>query len=806
MGDSGGTILNSIEFLDLGEVQEEKRIIKGLEPSIQSGGNIITYNEISKTIEHIIKLGMIYKNIYNDNRKDILFPILHTEEEKQQFVDDINKNPRKKDNYDRLINDIKKMKLDEDPFKITFVSLNIRPIKFTNFDTNYFFRELVEYNTQIWMLIYKNYSNGWKNYKFKEIEGINPAIPSSSYVWRKHVFHIYNWLAGYKKQLFSAEEEQKIMLFVYLRNYQLIIINSIYNIIETFYNKKMITRDTIIKLYEKLKIAIDNENLRFANFKIKGVSVIEEIKKDPKIKYQYLNFIEYIEIYKKLIIKKFREIEQYSKYNIFVIEYIRNYLLIRNGIYYKTKLLIGNFYNNIEDADKEHIDAINKINEIIDKIDEFLSLLNKINSTKEIIDIHTQAEKTKDIGYVLFGVGDINEYVEELKKMFFLTNLFVDKGIETIYIDLKKNIDEKKTDDIIYCTPIIESPSYKLPKHTRFCDLVEKFITYNKNKTKIIGKIGSYDAFIDTCEKFEASNYLTLNSPISFFITSYWSDLINNYMTTKAIIKYNYVLLFLNKDFVSQDVSRRVDNSYTNIDNLMSNKKYLGYLKLYTYPEIVKPEGWQRTYEEHPQIKIGTKPVVNIILVFFNNYCFEFYNIYGSQIRQGYVYSSNFLSTQEISILTSGQDEGKRAYLDTSNKTDEKNFHLYWMDPFKKNEESKQIEKSFPEVTRVFHSQQKYSSEFLETDIQKKITELIETKDSIYNILKKLKEWMNTQQIKEIKTREEIDEEKFFKTLELRPQQQTIKSGGYNTTYILNKINYNYLKKHILIYNNINEE
>jgi len=564
---------------------------------------------------------------------NILFPSL-TEKELEKVITDINLNKQKKKNYLNLINDI--INLDKDETHVnSFMSYKIRSLLYTNPDTKIFFEEFLNYNIQIWILIYNNYC---KN-----------SLPKFEYVRQKDisVTHTFTYKQDTNKDIMT--------LFVNLRNYQLMIINTIYNAIELFYDENKNKKITDLEV-EYFKTELTK---KINIIKKTAEKYTDKIKEHSKLKYQYENFESYItNIYMKIICERIKQLEKYSMYNKFVVNYIRNYLLINNEIFYRGELDKTNY--DLTKLNKEeaqiYLNEIDRVNEIIKNIKNFINNLeeNKILNELNKILLAKLIEKNN------------TNFEKELKKMFFLANLYVDYAVKKIW-----------NPHTTFESPIIESPALVLETHKFFCPLIKKkLFNYNldvkaSTKIKIIGIRNTYTEFIDTCpSEIEASNYLYLDTPISYFMIFYWSNLVNSYLTTKAMID-KYILLIINKEHKQYDSKSKWKNDdsidiHRDVDRLMTNKTYLGYLKF--------------------NLSNNEK---RLVLIFFNKYSFEYYNIFGGSIYPGYILSPTFLTAQEIAMLTYNKE--KQAFLDKTNKDDDKHY-IYWVsnnDPnieiFKKN-------------------------------------------------------------------------------------------------------------------------
>jgi len=704
----------------------------------------IFFPQDSETIKTILDI----INNPDDINKDDLSKIIYDEAKIKNLLDIIKRKKelkRKiylKDNYEYILKDIYALKSkDNGEVRVDldgFMSHKIYKLKYKNKTQQKFYDELYEYNLEIWKLIYKNYVSGWASQIAKTEKTISP-LPTRTYLLHKN--SIFGEDFTYTKEQ-STNPFDKMILFVCLRNFQLIVINSIYLVIDKYYKQIIDKIDIIIdELNESLTMTINNLYTKF-----EASIYYEPILKFSKLKYQYSNFKTYInEIYKKLICNRFQDVKTYSNYNIFMNQLIKNYLMIHNGIFYKGNLLDSKNYKSADEEKNRQIDEfILSINTKINNIDNFINELIRLEC-----DDPTIIDKTRSLGSVL--LKDEN-YDLALRKMFFYANLYIDEALKVLYKDMIKHY-ESITDenfDEILTTEIVRTPGLLLGDHTLLCNELKTKV-FSDRKTKIIGLRKSADAYQSTCpEIFEASDYLNIQSPVSEFMLCYWSNIVNTFLMTKAIKDNDYVLLLLENDFISYnkytgETNNTGRNIHRNVLKLMATKIYVGYLKFNVYN--VKPQ-FVRDISKIEPTTLG----MNIIFVFFNNYYFEFYDIYGNPIRIGGIYSQDFLTAQEMRILKNRNKDSRRAYFDiTRDNTDNKHY-IYWIDPKKPiTPNIEEIKKKMPDVTDFFCMVPIYAKDYLGIKIQDKITEIIleeakiisETgkETSTYEQLSKLKNW-----------------------------------------------------------------
>jgi len=703
----------------------------------QDSETIKTILDIINNPDNINKVSLS-KIIYDEAKIKNLLDIIKRKKELKRKI-------YLKDNYEYILKDIYALKSqDNGEVRVDldgFMSHKIYKLKYKNKTQQKFYDELYEYNLEIWKLIYKNYVSGWALQIAKTAKPAKPMtlLPTRTYLLHKN--SIFGEDFTYTKEQ-STNPFDKMILFVCLRNFQLIVINNIYLVIDKYYKQIIDKIDIIIsELNESLTMTIDNLYTKF-----EASIYYEPIRNFSKLKYQYSNFKTYInEIYKKLICNRFQDVTTYSNYNIFMNQLIKNYLMIHNGIFYKGNLLDSKNYKSADEEKNRRINEfILSINTKINNIDNFINELIRLEC-----DDPTIIDKTRHLGSVL--LKDEN-YDLALRKMFFYANLYIDEALKVLYKDMIKHY-ESITDenfDEILTTEIVRTPGLLLGDHTLLCNELKTKV-FSDRKTKIIGLRKSADAYQSTCpEIFEASDYLNIQSPVSEFMLCYWSNIVNTFLMTKAIKDNDYVLLLLENDFISYnkytgETNNTGRNIHRNVLKLMATKIYVGYLKFNVYN--VKPQ-FVRDISKIEPTTLG----MNIIFVFFNNYYFEFYDIYGNPIRIGGIYSQDFLTAQEIQILKNGNKDSRRAYFDiTRNNTDNKHY-IYWIDPKKTiTPNIEKIKKNMPDVTDFFCMVPIYAKDYLGIEIQDKITEIILEEEKIisetgketstYEQLSKLKNW-----------------------------------------------------------------
>jgi len=246
-------------------------------------------------------------------------------------------------------------------------------------------------------------------------------------------------------------------------------------------------------------------------------------------------------------------------------------------------------------------------------------------------------------------------------------------------------------------TKIVRTPALVLDDdHNLLCKALKINKVSLEEITKVIGLRKNLGPLRDACpELFEASDYLSTSHPVSFMLL-YWSNTMNTVLMSKAIRDDKYVLLLIDEDYLPYhkyvgDDRHKQQNIHRNVLKLMGTKLYVGYLKFNLYDYDVIRQVWNR--------------VMNIVLVFFNNYYFEFYDIYGSPVSIGDIYARGFITANEIMILKSGYKESKEAYFDVEraikNKT-EKTYHIYWIDPTKTDDIINRIKGTMLNVTQLF--------------------------------------------------------------------------------------------------------
>jgi len=604
-----------------------------------------------------------------------------------------------KTNWENLFNDILKLKDSNNGETVVdnFMSYRLRGIKFKNAHKTDFFNELYEYNLKIWKILYNNSFDGQESLKK---ESKIPKLPSRQYLW--HKFEIYGENIAYDNKEKKIDDlDEKINLFVCLRNFQLIVINSIYNIIDSFYVSSSLLHDDLdVKLNTTINKLYDLFELTETHKKILEFS---------KIKYKYINFETYIKtIYKNLICDKFRQIENYSKFNVFTSALIINYLMIKNKIFLRggVKLEWKNYVSNDTpptENDEKIIQYINNINAKCDDINNFIKILTELDEKNA-----EQSPEQKSIGKRLLGDEKMEDtkYELELRKMFFYANLYVDEALRILYKDMTKDFSKVHIDNdsiiknffyVMLKTKIVRTPALVLDDdHNLLCKALKINKVSLEEITKVIGLRKNLGPLRDACpELFEASDYLSTSHPVSFMLL-YWSNTMNTVLMSKAIRDDKYVLLLIDEDYLPYHKYVGADrhkqqNIHRNVLKLMGTKLYVGYLKFNLYDYDVIRQVWNR--------------VMNIVLVFFNNYSFEFYDIYGSPVSIGDIYARGFITANEIMILKSGYEESKEAYFDVEraikNKT-EKTYHIYWIDPIKTDDIINRIKKTMLNVTRLF--------------------------------------------------------------------------------------------------------
>jgi len=700
----------------------------------------------SKTIKTILD---IINNPEYIN-KDDLSKIIYDEAKIQDLLEVIKRKKelkRKiylKDNYEYILKDIYALKSKgngEVPVDLDgFMSHKIYKLKYKNETQQKFYDELYEYNLEIWKLIYKNYVSGWTSQIAKTAKTMTP-LPTRTYLLHKN--SIFGEDFTYTKEQGTTPYD-KMILFVCLRNFQLIVINSIYLVIDKYY------KQIIDKIHIKISKLNDSllKTIKKLYTKFEASKYYKPIQDFSKLKYQYSNFKTYInKIYKTLICSRFQDVTTYSNYNIFMNQLIKNYLMIHNGIFYKGNLLDSTNYKSAdEEKNKQINEFILSINTKINNIDNFINELIRLEC-----DDPTIIDKTRHLGSVL--LKDEN-YDLTLRKMFFYANLYIDEALKVLYKDMIKHygsITDENFDEILR-TEIVRTPGLLLGNHKLLCDELKTKV-FSDRKTKMIGLRKSADAYQSTCpEIFEASDYLNIQSPVSEFMLCYWSNIVNTFLMTKAIKDNDYVLLLLEKDFISYnkytgETNNTGRNIHRNVLKLMATKIYVGYLKFNVYN--VKPQ-FVRDISKIEPTTLG----MNIIFVFFNNYYFEFYDIYGNPIRIGGIYSQDFLTAQEIQILKNGNVNSRRAHFDINRTITDNVHHIYWIDPEKDTPVVNKIKQTMPDVTDLFCNQPIYGqSEYVGIKIQEQILRIIFDEDPIhrkdeetptYDQLLKLKQWYDT--------------------------------------------------------------
>jgi len=695
-----------------------------------------------------------------------------------------------KTNWENLFNDILKLKDSNNGETVVdnFMSYRLRGIKFKNAHKTDFFNELYEYNLKIWKILYNNSFDGRGSLKK---ESKIPKLPSRQYLW--HKFEIYGENIAYnsKEQKIDGLDE-KINLFVCLRNFQLIVINSIYNIVDSFYVSSSLLHDV---LDVKLNTTI-NELFKLFN----STESYKKILEFSKIKYKYKNFKTYIEtIYKNLICDRFQQIEKYSKFNVFTSEFILNYLMIKNKIFLRggVKLELKNYVSNNTpptENDKKITQYINNINEKFDDINNFIKILIELDEQNA-----EQSSEQKSIGKRLLGIDTMEDmkYELELRKMFFYANLYVDETLRILYKDMTKDIDNDSIIENFFDmlkTEIVRTPALILgDKNELLCEALKNKVSF-KEITKVIGLRKNLSYFRDACPQFfEASDYLSTSHPVSFMLP-YWSNTMNVVLMSKAIRDDKYVLLLIDEDYLPYHKYVGVDrhkqqNIHRNVLKLMGTKLYVGYLKFNLY--------------DYDVIRQVRNRVMNIVLVFFNNYSFEFYDIYGSPVSIGDIYARGFITANEIMILKSGYEESKEAYFDVEraikNKT-EKTYHIYWIDPTKTDDIINRIKETMLNVTQLFSRIPRRPTDSDTLAYHEIYKILIQDEYSTHTYLTKIRDWYSQL---------DLDKKKLFKQPEnsivatpkyIAPHLRRNIGGSYNL-YLSNKQNHNNLKN---FYNNMN--
>jgi hypothetical protein len=372
---------------------------------------------------------------------------------------------------------------------------------------------------------------------------------------------------------------------------------------------KVIKTKYISDISMNLLLIVDKRLYNFDKF----ISEKYKIDKEPKIKYIYIMFVKYLkEIYLPYICNAFTNLSDYEKFNLFNVHYLMNLLILKNNIFFYKKLDITYFDldGRVKDDIKNTIAKIEKINSILNNIYLFFNSLYENNEIEK-----------KRLGCILLGT-ESDKFDKELKKSLFFSNLLIDEALQYIC-------------PLDYDSEIINSPGspgskeIEKFKENNFCKVIDEIpYTDATKRTKMYGPANSLDKYRSTCqEKYETMDYLAINSPLSKFMLFYWSSLMNSYLTERAIKKrYNNVLIWDENNILYDEDTKMVkeNRNRTSIEEIMTTKLYLGYIKL-TLNDSIK-----------------------VIFIFLSSYFIELFDIYGTPIPYGNYDPFSFSTSQEI--------------------------------------------------------------------------------------------------------------------------------------------------------------
>jgi len=473
-----------------------------------------------------------------------------------------------------------------------------------------------------------------------------------------HVIRVSKW--SKKGKSWSVAK-----LFKWVRNYQLILIKQIYEKIIEIYKLYKIIKEEIKEIKEIFLNIITKEEENFK--KTIGEESYNNItQNESKLRYIYSMFMDYLKnIYIPHIIKAFILKEEYSKFNMFNIYYLKNILLLKNNIFY-SKILDKNMFNFGKlnaDKKKDYEDEIDRINFIIQNINLFI-----IN-----LQINEHDADTKLLGKKLLGIKiSEDEYEKKIKQFIFFSNVFIDFAVFWICpadytydseiinspasvldetINLCKIIDDIPRDDYTKKVKILNSPASVLNKINNFCEIIDDipYVDYEK-KVKIYGTYKDIYKYKMTCTaKYESSDYLYINSPISKFVLFYWSPLVNSYLTEQSIFKKDNNVLIWDRKLIAYNLQTRFKKQYspTQLLYLMTNYVYLGYIKLSLIDGI------------------------KLIFIFIRSYYIELYDITGTNIIYGNYSPFSFITQQEIALLKANDLRANKVF-----ESNNKNYYL----------------------------------------------------------------------------------------------------------------------------------
>ena len=569
-------------------------------------------------------------------------------------------------------------KYDESEFTVKFIN---DFLEFSDLKQEKQYKNYSTYTEELLKIIYNRYDKKYNLYYLFMKDKTSLLSPD----------FIQKSSSRSKKASIYNEEYTEKKLFIYFRKFQLIIIKSINDKIISLYDeyieKKTRIEELIIKnafeeIYKYEKKIFD------IWLQIKYQKYVDDIFPiENRFKYIYAMFEKYIiEIYCKMIIKNFNDINYNQEFNRFSVEYLIKYLLLKNEIFYDDLLSIDMFdVSNITQEElTKYTKYIDEINSIFNNIKEFLgNLKNNI--------------ETKKLGSKLLNINE-KDYDEEIKKIHFIANSYIDFSVNYILDPkAKKAIEDKAAEEKAKVkaaeekakvkaaseeakevkaaseeakvkaaseeakvkaaieeakikvaeeakikaaeeaeainkyenTNIINSPANVLEKHNIFCPIITKklepYIDEEKI-TKLFGINKFNDEFRLTCtSKYEFSDYLLTNSPLSAFLLFYWSDFVNTMLTNISLSTKNAFFID-DKDIYSYDMQNRFVKQEDSIPipELMKNNVYLGY------------------------IKVPMNDGSAILFIFIDKFAIKLYNIYGIKIPFGNITRAFKITNEEI--------------------------------------------------------------------------------------------------------------------------------------------------------------